>query len=59
MTEKHFDAILAKNYIARAIKGDPAYISVEYIMERLKEIEAYIGQGNQPSVADTFASEYY
>ena len=50
MTKKHFEAILAKNEIARDIaSGDPSF---DYILANLRQIESYIGQGNQPSVED-------
>ena len=60
MTNKHFDAILAKNCIARHIKDIKSDIAsgkekrikraIDYIVARLNEIEAYTGAGNQPSV---------
>lgn len=60
MTNKHFEAILAKNNIAREIRdceqnNDP--ISTEFIKNLLKDIEAYTGEGNQPSVEDIINSE--
>jgi hypothetical protein len=55
MTKKHFDAILAKNSIAREVRNqrfqnEPA--SLNFIEECLKDIEDYIGQANQPYVVD-------
>lgn len=55
MTTKHFEAILAKNDIARAIRDSflkPEELNLRYIVERLKDIEAYTGEANQPSVID-------
>ena len=63
MTDKHFNAILAKNAIARLIgrywdsknedgSHEPLYLF--HILGELKTIEAYIGQGNQPSVQDAY-----
>jgi len=57
MTQKHFDAIIAKNNIAEVIrqieKGEFESIS-ELPMQALEfdlaTIEEYIGTGNQPSV---------
>lgn len=44
MTDKKWNAILAKNLIARNCHNNP------YVIERLKEIEAYLGTANLPSV---------
>ena len=44
ITDKQWDAVLAKNLIARHCQNDP------YVIERLKEIEAYTGTANLPSV---------
>ena len=50
MTNKKFDAILAKNDIARELKSlDPNF---GFIEKCLYDIEKYIGEGNQPSVKD-------
>jgi len=59
----YHDAIVAKNHIARhlgrnrygykkPIDGD------EFIIERLKEIEKVLGTGNQPSVEDSFETDW-
>lgn len=48
MTDKHFNAILAKNDIAREIaSGEPNF---DYILACLRQIESYIGEANQPDV---------
>lgn len=53
MTEKHFKAILAKNNIAKEIfENESESISRKWIMSNLRDIEAYIGEGNQPSIDD-------
>lgn len=66
MTDKKFNAILAKNSIARDIKvlkkWHDQYKNIEavqncplntgYIESCLKDIEIYLGEGNQPSVKD-------
>jgi hypothetical protein len=44
MKDKKWKAILAKNLIARHCAND------EYVIERLKEIEDYLGTANLPSV---------
>ncbi len=56
---KHFDAIIAKNNIARVLRGLRAgeYESINEIPLRalhfdLREIEIYIGEMNQPSIND-------
>jgi hypothetical protein len=52
MTDKHFNAICAKNAIAHELKNYASghNINFGYVKARLKEIELYIGEGNQPSV---------
>jgi hypothetical protein len=50
----HFNAILAKNDIARELKKEIPNIQV--ILSRLEEIESYIGCANQPSVMAIFTS---
>lgn len=50
MTTKHFDAIIAKNNIARELKSSEPNLG--YIFWCLREIEDYTGEGNQPSVSD-------
>lgn len=61
MNQKHFDAILAKNNIARELRdmlnGDVA--SISFMRSCLKDIEAYIGEGNQPSVEDIITCKEY
>lgn len=54
MTDKHFNAILAKNYIAEEIAQCEKLqdLSIKYIVSCLEDIEAYTGQGNQPSIED-------
>lgn len=61
MTDKHFNAILAKNGIAREIRDkakawNSESMNISYIVKQLKEIEAYIGEANQPSVEDIITS---
>ena len=57
MTDKHFDAILAKNQIARELKQKKDDVSLTNIKNLLLIIEEYIGEGNQPSVEDILESE--
>ncbi len=64
MTSKHFDAIIAKNNIARVLKGLQAgeYAELNELPLRqlnfdLREIEIFIGEGNQPSISDIINSE--
>jgi len=68
MTDKKFNAILAKNGIAREIRSymDSANdsedksrepIFIQYIIRELKEIEKYLGEANQPSVEEIITSE--
>jgi len=58
MTKKHFEAILAKNMIACEIRDSrfggsgEILINANVIIECLKDIEDYIGEGNQPCVSD-------
>jgi len=60
--DKHWNAVLAKNLIARELKQyltrEGGFLAVDYIMERLREIEAYIGTANLPSVDDELNSQY-
>lgn len=59
MTDAHFNAVLAKNKIAEEMKNyKEDGINVGFILERLNDIEKYIGTANQPTVEDTFNSEY-
>lgn len=55
MTQKKFDAILAKNDIARYLRDNK--IASEYLIYCLKQIEAYTGEANQPSVDDILADD--
>jgi hypothetical protein len=57
MTDKHFDAILAKNQIARELKQSREDVSLNNIKKLLLIIEEYIGEGNQPSVEDILESK--
>jgi hypothetical protein len=69
MNQKHFDAILAKNDIARELRelwkwenvitNSGGVIHFEYIKSLLKDIEAYIGEGNQPSAEDIITCKEY
>jgi hypothetical protein len=62
MTNKHFEAILAKNNIAREIRDSERNnepISTSFIKNLLKDIEAYTGEGNQPSVEDIINCQEY
>jgi hypothetical protein len=54
MTKKHFNAILAKNNIAREIADCRAgmLMNLGFIQHELEAIESYIGQANQPTVSD-------
>lgn len=52
MSDKHFDAILAKNDIARELSNPEPNIG--FIFSQLAVIEHFIGQANQPSVADIY-----
>ena len=51
-TELKFKAVLAKNEIARQLKGNREDISIKTVVEYLKQIEAFTGVLNQPSVED-------
>ena len=61
MTKKHFNAILAKNNIARemrdAIKGEP--LSYSALRHALNDIEKYTGEGNQPCIFDILMNKEY
>lgn len=63
MTSKHFQAILAKNQIAELMgtfmerSGEQRQMTngdITFINSCLTDIEAYTGEGNQPSYADSF-----
>ena len=58
--DKKFDAVLAKNQIARLVKRSDLPLGTQYaIFEHLKAIELVIGQANQPSVEDLEKSDGY
>lgn len=65
MTNKKFNAILAKNEIARMIReaeltGEmigEIKLSSHQLIEHLKDIEDYLGQGNQPCIIDILEDE--
>ena len=64
MTTKHFDAIIAKNNLARTLRqinrreiADVAELPLLQMAHDLQEIERYIGEGNQPSAYDIMNSE--
>jgi hypothetical protein len=61
--EIKFDAVLSKNDIARKIKEmrndkEMTQNQFDYIFERLKDIEEYIGIMNQPSIEDILESPF-
>lgn len=61
-TDKHFDAILAKNDIAREVRDSIQQgerMSTNAILYALNQIEAYIGESNQPSVNDIVNTSAY
>ena len=59
MRELKFNTILAKNDIAREIKdylkGEPLSISI--IINRLRDIELYLGEANQPDIISILNSK--
>lgn len=64
MTQKHFDAIISKNAIAQELRDGEdcgvaghVIVSTAIIVTHLRYIEKYLGEGNQPSVADVIAGE--
>lgn len=59
MRKKHFDAILAKNDMAREIRTliETGDCSINFIQYMLKVIEDWIGEGNQPSVQEIWESK--
>lgn len=58
MDDLHFNAVLAKNDIARQLKDyQQDGISIERVMACLNDIEEFIGQANQPTVEDIFNSD--
>lgn len=57
MSNKKFNAILAKNEIARQMKNyQQDGVSIDRIMACLNDIEQVIGTANQPSVEDIWES---
>ena len=57
MEDKKFNAILAKNEIAREIaKSTTEGINVSYIESLLRDIENCIGTANQPTVGEIIAN---
>lgn len=54
-----FDAIIAKNIIARQIRDlSKVYpLPKDYLLENLKRIEKFTGQSNQPGVEDILLSD--
>lgn len=57
MTKKHFNAILAKNDIARELKKDQPNLG--FIKVCLLDVEKYTGEGNQPSVTEIINCDKY
>jgi hypothetical protein len=55
--DKKFDAILAKNEIAREVaKATTEGISVSFVEFQLRIIEKYLGTANQPTVSEIVAN---
>jgi hypothetical protein len=58
---KKFDAIIAKNEIARWLRDtkpeEVGHGDLHVLRYWLREIEIYIGEGNQPSISDIIESE--
>lgn len=52
MSDKRFEAILAKNRIARELSSNEPNLPV--ILVDLSVLEHYIGVGNQPSISDIY-----
>lgn len=66
MTNKHFDAILDKNAIAREIReylktgkanDIDSQVFFSHLIDNLCGIENYIGRGNQPSIDEILTSD--
>lgn len=60
MKNNHFNAILAKNAIARELKVSKNLhenINICYVIGKLQEIEKFTGEGNQPSIESILTSE--
>lgn len=53
MTTNHFNAILAKNELAKEFMTIPPSIDVNhcYLFNLLGDIEKFLGEANQPSIA--------
>lgn len=56
----HFEAILAKNAIAKVLRKykQGEHFPVAHVLEMLKQIEAHTGELNQPCVSDIMTSKY-
>jgi len=63
MTDKKFNAILAKNDIAREVRNyqndNERYVSVDMIRNALRDIEKYIGEANQPKIDDIISCDEF
>lgn len=63
MTDKQFNAIIAKNHIARELgdymRDTNNEISVPFVLSCLRDIEAYTGEGNQPNIDDIINETKY
>jgi hypothetical protein len=60
MKNNQFNAILAKNDIAREIrfyKNDNEKMNINYIINKLNEIERFTGTANQPSIKSILESK--
>jgi hypothetical protein len=60
--ELHFDAVVAKNDIAREVRDRihrKEEMNAQFILSCLEEIEKYIGTLNQPSVKDIVDTTKY
>ena len=56
MSDKRFQAILAKNRIARELAeyANGELLLIDVVLADLQCIEEVLGEGNQPSVTDIF-----
>ena len=52
----HFSAVLSKNYIAEELADykKTGELNADFILRQLRDIEAFTGTSNQPSVMDTY-----
>ena len=64
MKTKHFHAILAKNALAREVRDGKSIkwpgvieINAHQLQAALEDIEAHIGEANQPCVSDIINDE--